>query len=236
MSKDMKTVKFEMLIKELYEELGKKDLVSSLDDDLGEALNEGYDTAWLAAIYDYNKLNDYGKIIMGRVCKMTEEDEKEDDDAFSYKMEFVKKCRDAEYQLKAVNAIVREVDRDLGFFGIIGAGLDGYEETRKQERLRLYFLFWSLMILAVDDTDKEEHLSMICDFAKGLKISDDELMDMIRIIQAVFNIESDNIIQTKAVDHAFGQVIDKYEIEEREECKTGFRKIFSNGVVKKTEE
>ena len=71
-------------------------------------------------------------------------------------------------------------------------------------------MFWSLMILAVDDEDKEEYLSLICDFAKMLKISDEEMMDLVRIIQMIYQAEGDVDIQTKYIKQWFAKIIRKY--------------------------
>lgn len=47
------------------------------------------------------------------------------------------------------------------------------------------FIFWALMILAVDKTDAEEHLTLICDFARMLRITDDELEDIVHVIKII---------------------------------------------------
>lgn len=190
MGNDMRTVKFRMMIKDIYVDLGKKDLTDTLADDLGDYMNEGYYSVWLAVVYDYNKLNEYGKIIMDQVSQMTEEDEEEDEDAFSHQVQFVEECQDIEYRTKAAKAIVQQLDH----------------------KSKLHFMFWALMILAVDDADKEEHLSLICDFAKMFKVGDVELMDLVRIIQGIYDIEGDYKIQTEWAVREFGSLIKKYEI------------------------
>lgn len=190
MGNDMRTVKFRMMIKDIYVDLGKKDLTDTLADDLGDYMNEGYNSVWLAVVYDYNKLNEYGKIIMDQVSQMTEKDEEEDEDAFSYQVQFVEECQDIEYRTKAAKAIVQQLD----------------------QKSKLHFMFWALMILAVDDADKEEHLSLICDFAKMFKLGDAELMDLVRIIQGIYGIEGDYKIQTERAVREFGRLIIKYEI------------------------
>ncbi|MDE5938443.1 MAG: hypothetical protein K2H37_05130 [Lachnospiraceae bacterium] len=208
MGNDMRTVKFRMMIKDIYEDLGERDLTKTLSDDSENYLNGGYNSVWLAVVYDYNKLNEHGKIIMEQVSKMTDKDEKEDGDVFSHQVKFIEKCQDVEYRLKAARAIVQELNGKNDKQGF------AKEFLRDQQ---LHFFFWSLMILAVDDTDKEEHLSLICDFAKMLRVSDTELMDMIRIVQAIYNIEGDYKIQSKAVKVKFKTVIKKYEIATEDE-------------------
>ena len=57
-------------------------------------------------------------------------------------------------------------------------------EINKPEGYKL--IFWSLMILGVDDTDANEKLSLICDFAKMLNISNEEMMDMAGYVKAIY--------------------------------------------------
>lgn len=207
MSKDMKVVKFKMVIKEIYEVLGKAALTHELSDDSGKYLNKGYETVWLATIYDYHKLNDYGKIIMAQVCGMTEEDEEDDDEVFSYKMEFVENCQDVEYRMKAAKAIVAMMNSNK-----LGRSMSVIKALDLTDPFNLYFLFWALMILSVDDTDKEEHLSLICEFAQMLAVSDAALMDLIGLIRVIYNIEGDYKFQTRIVGHSFIRLLEKYEI------------------------
>ncbi len=151
---------------------------------------------WLAAIYDYDKLNDYGKTIIEQVSEMTEKDKCEDGTAFSYKIKSVKNCQDMEYRMKVATAIVVYLNERIKTF----------------TWYKLYFIFWALMVLTVDDANKEEHLSLICDFAKMLKVSDTEITDMVQIIQAIYNIEGNYKIQTEEVALRFREVMEKYGI------------------------
>ena len=41
------------------------------------------------------------------------------------------------------------------------------------------------MVLTVDDTDKEERLSQICDFSRFLEINEEEMMNITRLICAI---------------------------------------------------
>lgn len=205
MGNDMRLVKFRMMIRDIYVDLGKTDLTRTLSDGSGNYLNGGYGAVWLAAIYDYDKLNDYGKAIIEQVSEMTEKDRCEDETSFSYKIKFVKNCQDMEYRMKAAEAIVTRLNRESQEFKLhVGRVFE--------DLLELHFMFWSLMILAVDDTDKEEHLSLICDFARMLKVSDFEMMDMVQIIRAICNIEWDDKIVTESVNTEFKEVIKRYGI------------------------
>lgn len=196
MGNDMRLVKFRMMIRDIYIDLGKHNLTDTLSDGSGNYLNGGYGSVWLAAIYDYDKLNDYGKTIIEQVSEMTEKDKCEDGTAFSYKIKSVKNCQDMEYRMKVATAIVVYLNERIKTF----------------TWYKLYFIFWALMVLTVDDANKEEHLSLICDFAKMLKVSDTEITDMVQIIQAIYNIEGNYKIQTEEVALRFREVMEKYGI------------------------
>lgn len=184
----MRIVKFKMIVRDIWEDLGEVALTNCLGQ-----LNGGWDTALLAIIYDYDKLNDYGKAIMEQVCEL-DEDESDYED-FLHRVEFVEKCKNMEYRIKAAKALVTDLNNKP------------YSDKEK-----INFLFWSLMILSVDDTDKEEYLSLICDFAKMLKIGDEEMMDIMQIIQAIYHMEGNYTIKTRDVKLCFGKVIKKYGI------------------------
>ena len=99
MGNDMRLVKFRMMIRDIYKDLGKIDLATSLSND-----PTGHRAVWLATVYEFDKLNDYGKAIIEQVCKMTNEDGKEVGN--SLRMQFVENCKDMEYRMKVAKAIV----------------------------------------------------------------------------------------------------------------------------------
>lgn len=72
-------------------------------------------------------------------------------------------------------------------------------------------MFWSLMVLAVDDTDKEKHLSTICDFARMLDVSDEEMMDLVNVVKYVFQDATYQYPKTKDVADFFSKVLTMYE-------------------------
>lgn len=65
------------------------------------------------------------------------------------------------------------------------------------------FLFWALMVLAVDDTNKEKHLSLICDFARMLEVTDDEMKDLVNVIKRIFKCGDYEPIKTHKVKIMF---------------------------------
>lgn len=105
----------------------------------------------LGLIYDYYKLNDYGKLIMEKVCpeicQGSSRDSWEKSKAVAM---FKKKCIQGEYD-------------------------------------KCSFIFWALMVLTVDGADKEKKLSLICDFSMYLNVSDEEMQNIVKLIQAIYS-------------------------------------------------
>ena len=71
------------------------------------------------------------------------------------------------------------------------------------------------MILAVDDTDKEEHLSLICDFAKLLRINDTEMMDIVQIIRLIFGKETEGFLASSKVGICFERLLKDFRFQEK---------------------
>lgn len=67
----------------------------------------------------------------------------------------------------------------------------------------IWVLFWALMVLAVDDTDKEKHLSLICDFARMLEVTDDEMKDLVNVIKRIFKCGDYEPVKTQRVRDIF---------------------------------
>ncbi len=84
------------------------------------------------------------------------------------------------------------------------------ESEDDTERYR--FIFWALMILTVDKTDVKEHLSLICDYAKMLDITDDEFEDIIRTIKIIYNQEESYNFRTETIPAYFKNLFDLMKI------------------------
>ena len=59
------------------------------------------------------------------------------------------------------------------------------EKKHKEEGFK--FIFWSLMILAVDKYNADEYLSIICDFAEMLQITDEEFEDIVYQVKETYS-------------------------------------------------
>ena len=73
------------------------------------------------------------------------------------------------------------------------------------------FIFWSLMVLAVDKNNADVYLSLICDFASMLKISSEEFADLIYAIECVFNQKNqDYKFKSEIVPRVFHKLFNMY--------------------------
>ncbi len=117
----------------------------------------------MALIYDFDRLNNYGKIILNefnifkvRVLDHRFGDLKDNKIKIEEAKKFIEFCN----------------NKENGFFSI---------------RAKYGFIFLALMILTVDETNKEEGLSLICDFTRLFGVIDDEVMDIVHIIKILYD-------------------------------------------------
>ena len=82
----------------------------------------------------------------------------------------------------------------------------------EQNRPEAYkFIFWSLMILSVEKESSDKWLSLICDFARMLRITDDELMDITYAIKCVYNeVENEYVFKTETIPGVLGNLFNLY--------------------------
>ena len=147
----------------------------------------------LLFIFDYDKSNKFAQIIMERCpiithWNLTQWRENAREGVYAYS-----DVKDSIYKIKEFVNNCKEDAFDS----------EGYR-----------FIFWSLMILAVDKTEEDKHISLICNFAKMFDITDKEIQDMIYIVKLIFNkVDSDYQFQSDKVVEIFGNVLTKYNCE-----------------------
>ena len=140
----------------------------------------------LSTIFDSNKLNKYGKFIFNSTHIISDHPQ----GAF-YLFETPLKACSNNNQVGAMKMILNCYgvnDRPAGYM----------------------FIFWALMILAVDDTDKEEHLSLICDYSKMLQITEEEMLDLVNVVKYVFQDTTFENPKTDTINKYFGEVLKIY--------------------------
>lgn len=164
---DIKIAKFETMIRNINNLIKKEmGLIRAWRTSLGIGVNKNYS---LSMIYDYDKLNEYGKIIMQNAKIRLTSGGDGNLDVWASKYEIRENLKKPTVRIAAAEDFAKCCR----------------ENENKTEGYK--FIFWALMILTVDKTNAEEHLSMICDFSKMLQISDDELEDIVTIIERIYN-------------------------------------------------
>lgn len=148
----------------------------------------------LLFIFDYDKSNKFAQIIMERCPIKTHwsvvqwRENAREDNVYTYS--------DVKDSIDKIKKFVNNCKEDAYDFE------------------RYTFIFWSLMILAVDKTEEDKHISLICNFAKMFDITDKEIQDMIHIVKLIFNkVDSDYEFQSDTIVEIFGKVLTKYNCE-----------------------
>lgn len=177
-----KTLKFKTFINKIYEETK----ISSHLLLTKSTFMESLPLSGLIHIYDYTKLNDYGKIIMNHEIFYQESN------IHKYVELYNVMKNNSETKYNKLKTFIEE----LIYF----------------DRYKYEFIFWALMILTVHKTDAEKHLSVICDIAKMLNISDDEMKDITYIIKIVYNKNDSNYhLKCEKVKETFNGVLNMFK-------------------------
>lgn len=144
----------------------------------------------LLIIYDYDKLNELAKIIVSNSKLFISGIEDEYKNLWSEKYSDKSQFEEIKDRIIAAKYLVKMC--------LMGQNRDAAYK----------FIFWSLMILTVDKTDVEEHLSLICDFAKMLNISEEEVEDIVYLIKFVYDAtETEYIFKSATIPRAFANLL-----------------------------
>lgn len=174
---DLRIVKFEVLINDIEKVLNGEESKNGIFKVVIHGISMPPEI--LDLVYDYEKLNHYGKIIYDNVKKN----------------DYV--------ECESSNDIKSKINKAKTLVSYCQA------EEKKSEGYK--FIFWSLLILTVDKTDYEEHLSLICDFARMLKITDDEIRDILHVIKSIYHKQdSSYILKTETIAEYFLDVLNLY--------------------------
>lgn len=188
--KNIRNVKFETFISDIDNVISKKQRGG-----FTAIIYSFSTTTRLAMIFDYDKLNDYGKIIMENSALLITSGEN------------TLKYTDIKEDIKEFKNQKLCIDRAKEFIKYCRM------DENKQEGYK--FVFWSLMVLTVDKTDAEENLSLICDFSKMLNITDAEMEDIIHVIKIVYNeVEKEYQFKTETIPNIFGKLFNLYKNNE----------------------
>lgn len=123
----------------------------------------------LSLIFDYDSCNEYAKVIIEKSeLYITPSDNQYSD-----------KWKERYPNIASLSGVKTKIDAAKLFVQYCR------ESQNKSEGYK--FIFWSLMILTVDKNNADEYLSLICDFAKMLRITNEEFEDIIYTIKCIYN-------------------------------------------------
>ena len=151
----------------------------------------------LALIFEYNKCNEYARAIMDKSTLWINTSSNYED-------------------------VWRKRYPSYGSFGDVKgkiiAARDFVKYCRQSNNVSegYKFIFWALMILTVDKSNAEEYLSLICDFAQMLNISDVEFEDIIKTVKVIYNeVERDYVFKSEMIPSIFGSLINLFYMVNR---------------------
>ena len=178
---EMRMVKFETLIKDIEEKLRHR-----LFKKTKSFYRFNKTNLPLALIYDVARMNEYAAIIYQNTGYLVEQE-------WNNKYFSIADETDNRVKMNAAKEFTRIVRNDA------------------DQKYGHKFIFWALMVLAVDDRNKEEYLSTVCDFAKMLNIPDNEVLEIANIVKLVFQDKTARKVTLPTVKATFDEVLKKYE-------------------------
>lgn len=147
----------------------------------------------LALIYDYDKCNDYAKVIMDKSTLFINSSDDIATDLWKKAYPTYEDFKDAKKRIEASKKLVQLCRTTAN-------STEGYK-----------FIFWALMILTVDKADAEEHLALICDFAKMLGITEDEFEDIIQTVKIIYNeVTTEYVFKSENIPSVLGSLFNMY--------------------------
>lgn len=190
---DMRMAKYETFIEDINSNIKKSTLFSAL---MGISLMPNNDSAGntaLALIYDYDKCNDYARVIMDKSTLLLNSSDHAAIDFWKRDYPTYEEFKDAKRTIEAAKKLVQLCRTTAN-------SSEGYK-----------FIFWALMILTVDKNEAEEHLALICDFAKMLRITEDEFEDIIQTVKIVYNeVTTEYTFKSENIPSVLGSLFNMY--------------------------
>lgn len=195
---DMRMAKYETLIEDIDSAIKKSRgfLGELFGITRAVALRTGGSSAGntaLALIYDYDNCNDYAKIIMDKSTLVFNTSDDRTTDLWKRDYPTYEEFKDAKRTIKAAKKFVQLCRKTEN-------AAEGYK-----------FIFWALMILTVDKNAAEEHLALICDFVKMLRITEDEFEDIIQTVKIVYNeVTTEYTFKSENIPSVLGSLFNMY--------------------------
>ena len=192
---EMRLAKFETLIEDINDEIKKEEFMAGIK--IGHLLFAPNPIASfnvpLTLIFDYNSCNEYAQKIIEKSTLFINSESDVRSDKWITRYPDMESLSDAKTKIDAATLFVKYCRESQNIS-------EGYK-----------FIFWALMILTVDKNNAEEYLTLICDFSKMLRITNEEFEDIIYIIKCVYH-ENDKeyTLKTKNVHNTLGGIVNLY--------------------------
>lgn len=204
---DMRMAKYETLIEDIDSTIkkGEENVFAGIGIIAaaairGSLVDNSAGNTTLALIYDYGKCNDYAKVIMDKSTLVLNTPNDRYTDLWKRDYPTYEEFKDAKIAIEAAKKFVQ-----------LCRNTENANEGYK-------FIFWALMILTVDKTDAEEHLALICDFAKMLRITEDEFEDIIQTVKIVYNeVATEYVFKSESIPSVLGSLFNMYGGQDIEE-------------------
>lgn len=190
---NMRMAKYETMIEDIDSNIKKSIGIFGFLRAMGMGGSSTGNTA-LALIYDYEKCNEYAKVIMDKSTLLFNTSDDVTTDLWKKAYPTYDEFKDAKRRIEASKKLVQLCRNTIN-------ATEGYK-----------FIFWALMILTVDKTDAEGHLALICDFAKMLRITEDEFEDIIQTIKIVYNeVTTEYVFKSENIPSILGALFNMYD-------------------------
>lgn len=190
---DMRMAKYETFIEDINSNIKKNAGIFGFIGRMSMLHTGSTGNTALALIYDYDKCNDYAKVIMDKSTLFFNSSGDVTTDLWKRDYPSYEEFKDAKRTIEAAKKLVQLCRTEIN-------SAEGYK-----------FIFWALMILTVDKTDAEEHLALICDFAKMLRITEDEFEDIIQTVKIVYNeVTTEYTFKSENIPSVLGSLFNMY--------------------------
>lgn len=190
---DMRMAKYETFIEDINSNIKKSAGLFGFMRRMSMLNNGSAGNTALALIYDYDKCNDYAKVIMDKSTLFLNSSDDLATDLWKRDYPTYEEFKEAKRTIEAAKKFVQLCRTTAN-------STEGYK-----------FIFWALMILTVDKTDAEEHLALICDFAKMLRITEDEFEDIIQTVKIVYNeVATEYTFKSESIPSVLGSLFHMY--------------------------
>lgn len=192
---NMKIAKFEILVEDINEAIKGKNLfcLSRMAACIRMENNREKEATPLYLVFEPENFNDFAKVICDK-AKIYLQDVGSSGFTDPWKEKYrTESFVDSKIRIDAAKDFVKYCR----------------ESNNRSEAYK--FIFWSLMILTVQKDDYDEKLSLICDFVRMLRISDDELMDISYTIKCIYNeVDTEYVFKSETVPAVLGNLLNLY--------------------------